>query len=134
MSKKMMVNGISLTLEQEKFCQNFVSEGEFFGNGVQSYISAYAIDLSKKNAYQTARAKASILLTKGNICKRITELIDESGLNDFNVDKQLLIAIQQCADFGSKVRAISEYNNLKSRIKNTEKEPVKVIVEIKQVP
>jgi hypothetical protein len=122
-----------LTLQQEQFCKLFVSE-DFFGNGTQAYIAAYGIDVSRKGAYDAARASSSELLTKANVNARITELVDSAGLNDHNVDKQLLIAIQQNAEFGSKVSAIREYNKLKARIKEDTKEPVTVVVEIKQVP
>lgn len=106
-----------LTLQQEAFCKNYVSE-EFFGNGTQAYINAYNIDLAKKGAYESARAKASENLTKPNICKRINDLLDEAGLNDQFVDKQLLFLINQHADFGAKVSAIKEYNKLKQRVES----------------
>ncbi len=122
-----------LTLQQEQFCQLFVSE-DFFGNGTQAYIEAYDVDVTKKGAYDVARACASENLAKPNINARITELIDSAGLNDHNVDKQLLVAIQQNAEFGSKVSAIREYNKLKARIKNDDSDPIRVVVEIKQVP
>ena len=122
-----------LTLQQEQFCKIFVS-ADFFGNGTQSYIEAYGIDTTRKGAYDCARASASELLTKVNINAKITELIDRAGLNDHNVDKQLLVAIQQNAEFGSKVSAIREYNKLKARIKNDDSDPIRVVVEIKQVP
>lgn len=104
-----------LNPRQEKFCQNFVSS-DFFGNGVQSYIDAYEPDMGKPNAYNTARAVSSTMLTNVNILARINELFEASGFNDAHIDKQLLIVINQNADFPSKVRAISEYNKLKSRI------------------
>ena len=106
----------NLNPEQELFCKTFASPSEFFGNGLQSYALAYKIDLSTKGNVNTAKANAYRLLTKAYITKRITGLIDESGLNDINVDKQLLIAVQQCADFSSKVAAIREYNKLRKRV------------------
>lgn len=105
-----------LKLRQEKFCQLFASDAEFFGNGVQSYIEAYNIDTSKKGAYAGARASASILLTKPNILARINELLESAVLNDEFVDKQLSFLISQNADFSSKIAAIREYNALKKRI------------------
>ena len=104
-----------LTLQQEEFCKNYVSQ-EFFGNGTQSYIDAYGIDVEKKGAYDVARAGAYENLSKPHICKRINELLDDAGLNDQFVDKQLLFLINQHADFGAKVSAIREYNKLKQRI------------------
>lgn len=104
-----------LTLPQEQFCKNFVS-ADFFGNGVQSYIDAYKPDQSKPNWYNRAKSNAAELLTKPDLLNRINELLDLSGFNDANVDKQLLVLIQQNADFNAKVAAIREYNKLKMRI------------------
>lgn len=122
---------MALTPRQEQFCQLFVSK-EFFGNGVQSYIEAYDINVSKKGAYDGARTDASRLLTKANICNRINELLDEAGLNDNFVDKQLLFMITQNADFSSKIAAIREYNKLKARItdriEDVTKEPKRLVL------
>lgn len=107
-----------LNPKQELFCKLYASDREFFGNGVQSYIEAYNIDLSQKGAYLSAKANANKLLTKDYILKRIDELFEAHGLNDTFVDKQLEKLIIQDADFKTKVSAIKEYNALKSRIKN----------------
>lgn len=104
-----------LTLQQEKFCQLYSSDREFFGNGVQSYIEAYDVDLSKKNAYNVAKNGAYENLTKPDILKRINELLELRGLNDSFVDKQLELVITQNAEFHAKVAAIKEYNKLKKR-------------------
>jgi hypothetical protein len=104
-----------LTAKQELFCQNFVS-AEFFGNGVQSYINAFKVDLKKPNAYNVAKTEASKLLTNPNLLTRINELLDTAGFNDSHVDKQLLLVITQNADFSSKVAGIREYNKLRGRI------------------
>jgi|ERR1700751_1527993 len=119
-----------LTPKQEEFCQNFVSK-DFFGNGVQSYIEAFNVDLSEKNAYNNAKAEASHLLTKPNLLARINELLEEGGFNDNHVDKQLLLVITQNADFASKVSAIREYNKLKGRI--TEKMSVESKISVFEV-
>lgn len=105
----------NLNERQKKFCRNFVTK-EFYGNGQESYIDAYNVDTSKPGAYNTAKACASRLLTDPDILKYIDHLLDEAGLNDQYVDKQLLLLITQNADFGSKARAISEYNKLRKRI------------------
>ncbi len=104
-----------LTAQQMEFCNLFVTK-EFFGNGVEAYIEAYEVDLTRKGAYDGARASASRLLTNANILKRINELLDGEGLNDQFVDKQLLLLLTQNADYSAKARAISEYNKLKQRI------------------
>lgn len=110
-----------LTPKQELFCQIYASDREFFGNGTQSYIEAYGVDITKKGAYLTARVEASKLLTKPNILKRIDEIFEESGLNDQYVDKQLAKLIIQDADFKTKLGAIKEYNALQQRIAERQK-------------
>lgn len=107
--------GKSLTLRQEEFCQLFVSE-DFFGNGTQTYLEVYDVDHTKPNWYKTAQAAASRLLSNVMVCARINELLEEGGLNDQHVDKQLLLLITQNADYTNKVGAIREYNKLKQRI------------------
>jgi phage terminase small subunit len=104
-----------LTLKQEKFCQNYVSR-EFYGNGVQSYINAYDVDISKKGAYKSAQVKASQYLSKDIINARINSLLDEAGLNDNHVDKRLLHWINQNNEGNVSIQAIKEYNKLKERI------------------
>jgi len=113
----MKIKKKKLNHRQERFCKLYATDKEFFCNGVQSYIEAYDIDVNKKGAYNGARANASEQLTKTNILERINELIEESGLNDAFVDKQLLKMINQDADFKVKVSAIKEYNVLQQRIK-----------------
>lgn len=106
-----------LSMRQKRFCELYVSQ-DFFGNGTQSYIEAYGIDLNKKNAYNTAKVSASENLAKPNIIAYINQLLEDGGLNDSHVDKQLLFVINQHADFPSKVAAIREYNKVRGRITN----------------
>jgi hypothetical protein len=107
---------LKLNPKQEKFCELYSGDEEFFGNGVQSYIEVYNPDTSKPNWYKTACSRASELLSNPKVFNRINELLEEKGLNDAFVDKQLLFVINQHADFKSKVAAIREYNQLKQRI------------------
>jgi len=107
-----------ITMKQEKFCRLYASDKEFFGNGVQSYIAAFNIDITKKGAYNVAGVNARNLLKNPKILAYINDILEvENGFNDVNVDKQLAFIIAQNADFGSKLGAIKEYNALKSRIK-----------------
>ena len=112
----------------EKFAHVFVSADEFYGNGVQSYIKAYGIDVMKKGAYDAARVSAHHLLTNPNILERIDELLEEGGLNDQFVDKQLKMLITQKAEMGVSIRAINEYNKLKKRIEKEQADTVVTIV------
>lgn len=105
-----------LNLKQEEFCRLYATEREFFGNGVESYMEVYDIDTSKPNWYKSACAAASRLLSNVKVSKRINELLEEQGLNDVFVDKQLKFLLTQHADFKSKLGAIKEYNKLKQRI------------------
>ena len=105
-----------LNLKQEKFCQLFTSpDSDFFGNGTQSYIEAYE-PKQVGNWYNSARADASRMLTRDNVCKRINELLETGGFNDENVDKQHMFLLNQFADLKSKLGAIKEYNALKQRV------------------
>lgn len=104
-----------MTPQQELFCNLYASK-EFFCSGVQAYMEAYGMDKSKKSSYNAARVNASKLLMKTNILRRIDSLIEDSGLNDSFVDKQLKKMVTQDADFNAKMAAIKEYNKLKSRI------------------
>jgi len=104
-----------LTLKQERFCVLYASDKEFFGNGVQSYIESYNPE-RKGTWYQSAMASSSRLLTNVKILVRINELFEARGLNDVFVDKQLELLLTQNADGKTKLGAIKEYNQLKSRI------------------
>lgn len=115
-------SGQKLTPQQELFCQLYASDREFFGNGVQSYIEAYGVDTSKPGWYNVAKSGACENLTKPYILERIDEIFQAHGLNDQFVDKQLEKLIVQDADFNTKMKAITEYNKLKSRI--TEKKDI----------
>jgi phage terminase small subunit len=111
-------------VNHELFCNLYATQTEFFGNGTQSYIEAYDVDLTKKGAYASARTMAYKLLTKVDILNRIDELLESAVLNNQFIDKQLAFLITQHADFSSKMKAISEYNKLKQRI--TEKKKVEI--------
>lgn len=115
MKKKKTGKDFGLSPKQSKFCELYATDREFFGNGTQSYIEAYN-PKRKGNWYMNAKAAASENLTKPNLLKYTNYLLEEEGLNDQNVDKQLLFIINQHADFKSKVAAIREYNKLKQRI------------------
>jgi hypothetical protein len=115
-SKKIIKN--KLTPQQELFCKLYATDREFFGNGVQSYIEAYDLDITNPKNYATAKTEASKFLSKPIIFNRISELLEsaENGLNNANLDKQLLFVAQQNTDLSSKMRAIEHANKLKKRI------------------
>lgn len=105
-----------LNERQELFCQYYATDREFFGNGVQTYIEVYEPDRHKKNWYKQACSSASEILSNPKVFNRINQLLEDGGLNDVNVDKQLQFLINQQSDFTNKIAAIREYNKLKSRI------------------
>lgn len=122
--------GKMITPPQEAFCQLFASDHELFGNGVQSYIEAFEIEVvakpnpksenyAKQKTYNACRFAAHNLLTKPNILRRINEIFEGRGLNDAFVDKQLEKIITQDAEFNPKIRGIQEYNKLKKRTVET---------------
>lgn len=106
----------NLNPQQERFCQLYATDVEFFGNGVETYIEVYDIDKSKGNWYKSACSSASRLLSNVKVCERINGLLEAGGLNDMFVDKQLGFLITQHSDFSNKLGAIREYNKLKQRI------------------
>lgn len=105
-----------LALRQEKFCQLYTTDREFFGNGVEAYLEVYDVDKTKKNWYKTACSAASRLLSNVKVYTRINELLKKDGFNNEHVDKQLLFLINQFSDFAAKGQAIREFNKLKKRI------------------
>lgn len=107
---------IKLNPKQELFCKLYATETEFFGNGVQSYIEAYEPDQTKPNWYKSACSSASRMLSNVKLVTRINEILEQTGLNDTFIDKQLSFLITQHADFTNKLGAIKEYNKLKQRI------------------
>lgn len=106
----------TLTKRQQKFCELYATNIEFFWNWVQAYLEVYDIDTSKPWWYKTACAGASRMLSNVKVCERINELLQEKWLNDEFVDKQLLFLITQNADLWVKIRSIAEYNSLRARI------------------
>lgn len=120
-----------INLRQEMFCQYYTSGSEFFGNGVQSYAAAYDREINSPAEFRAVSIAAGNLLKNEKIIARVNSLLDEAGLNDFHVDKQLLFLINQGADFNSKLGAIREYNKMRKRtserITHTFEKPVEKI-------
>ena len=112
-------------IKWEEFCNVYVSETEFFGNGVNSYVEVYKPE-KVGNWYKSAQGSASRLLSKAIIIDRINELLQIQGLNDMAVDKQLAFVIAQYSDLTNKVAAIKEYNKLKQRITDKSEAVIKL--------
>jgi len=115
-----------LNPNQKLFCELYAGGGEYFGNGVWSYILAYKIKLplisygqlneAQKKVYESAKVSAVQLLTNPTIKKRCNELLD-SLIKDEIVDRELARVILQNKELSAKVAAIREYNQVKGRIK-----------------
>lgn len=116
-----------LSLKREAFCRFYTSqEIELFGNGKNSYVLAYGLDLTVKGSEQTARANASRLLAIDSVMARVNELLEMGGFNDENVEKQHLFLLNQHANLPVKQKAVDSYYKLKGK-----NEPDKIVVETK---
>jgi len=126
--------------KEELFCRYYVQNEDTRLNGTWSYALAYGYDLeglpdndavysepdeegNKKLLIRSTRARAENvcavearrLLRKPQIDKRLTELFNEILVDDI-VDRELAKVIIQDHDKAPKVRAIQEYNKLRTRI------------------
>lgn len=117
-----------LSPQEEYFCELYVSDVEFYGNGTQSYIEAFDITVVKGKSrnetddnemtYEAVRVAAHKLLTNTNILNRIDELLEEGGFNDQQADKTLQFLMTQRADLRVALGAAEAYNKLKARIQD----------------
>ena len=114
MSKSQL--GGMLTVKQKRFAVLYISDREFFGNGVTSYAEAYGVDLSKRGAYSVCASGANENLNKPEILAYMNKLLDAAGLNNAFADKQLFFMMTQCVDLKTKLGAYKEYNALMARI------------------
>lgn len=116
----------SLSPAEERFCQLYVSDVEFYGNGTQSYIEAFEVEIIKGNprkdskrnqkTIEAVREAAKTLLMNTYILNRIDELLEEGGFNDQQADKTLQFLMTQRSDLRVALGAAEAYNKLKARI------------------
>lgn len=106
---------VSISNEQEKFCQLFARDEKLAGRPYECFMKVYGHDLEPHQTPEFVRKEAKALLTNDNIIQRINSLLEEDGFNDQNVDKQHLFLINQHADFSTKMKGIEHYNKLKKR-------------------
>lgn len=106
---------VSISNEQEKFCQLFSRDPKFAGKPFDCYMKVYGHDLEPHQTPEFVRKQAKELLLNDNIIQRINALLEEDGFNDQNVDKQHLFLINQHADLNVKMKGIEHYNKLKKR-------------------
>lgn len=118
------VNKDGLNFQQERFCELYVSGGRFFRNATRSYIEAYGIKIGhdRKNGevtYESCRSSSSTLMSKPNILRRIEQILDDQGLTEEFVNRQLAFLIMQNANLPVKLAAIKEYDRSRGRIPGT---------------
>lgn len=113
-------SGLKLTVNEEMFCRAMVDlDGECAGQPKRAYAMAYNPTDPKAAWVSTEAGK---LMKKDNVKKRIDELIEQLGFNNSNVDFEHLKVIKQDRDLSNKMKAISEYNRLKGRGKQSGQE------------
>lgn len=136
---------LKLTVKEELFCQYLVVNAETRGNQAMSYAHAYGKIEELENAskddavyddveddvtgkrtrvkiqessytrlYNLCAVNGGRLVRKAHIQRRKYELLN-ALLRDDVVDGELAKVILQDADYNPKVRAITEYNSLRSR-------------------
>jgi hypothetical protein len=113
-----------LNINQRLFCQYYAGGGEWFGNGVWSYVFAFELKVpfreykcmseEQKADYDSACVMASALLRNVKIKNYINKLLDEL-IKDEIVDRELAKVVMQDKELGPKVQAVREYNRVKGR-------------------
>jgi len=105
-----------LPIQEERFCQLYISDSEHFGDGIKSYCKAFNYLITSREQYVYVRDRVRRLLNKKQILTRMDKMMSITGFNDVVADKELLFTLQQKVDFKAKIAAIREYNMLKKRI------------------
>lgn len=114
---------ITLTPQQEQFCINYTTKGEFYSNATKSYANAYDYDLPKREDgsidthskdYNTCNVCATKLIQSASIQERIRAIYLEM-LNDSAVDARLSEILHK-GDPANSIQAIKIHNDLKQRI------------------
>lgn len=106
---------VSISNEQEKFCQLYSRDPKLAGRPYECFMKVYGQDLEPHQTPEFVRKQAKELLTNDSIIQRINALLEEDGFNDANVDKQHLFLINQHGDLSTKMKGIEHYNKLKKR-------------------
>lgn len=98
-----------LTPLQKKWADAYIGKA-MFSRTDASFLAGYIC----KNR-NTAGAIGGENLQKPTIRAYIDKKLDDAGYNDTVVDRELLLAIRQTDQWGAKVSAIREYNDIKGR-------------------
>lgn len=106
---------IELTERQKLFCILYTTDKACFGNAAASYAEAYGLNDSQRK--KMGRQCGYKLLTNTYV-KDFTDKFLKLGFTDDAVDNELAKIIHQNKQLQPKIQAISEYNKLRSRIKD----------------
>jgi len=99
----------SLTPLQKRWADAYVGDA-YLDLADASYLAGYVL----KNR-DTARSIGSENLRKPPVRSYIDKKLDDAGYNDTVADLELLAAIKQRLQWGAKVSAIREYNEVRGR-------------------
>jgi len=109
-------SGLKLTLMQECFARAFADiNSEYFNDALGAYRSVSTSQMSDA----CARVEAYRLKNHPVVSKRIAEIFEQAGFNDFSVDVEHHKLIKQDKDLSTKLGAIKEYNRVKGRGKES---------------
>lgn len=110
---------VSISNEQEKFCQLYARDPKLSGKPYECFLKVYKNQLEPHQTPEFVKRQAKELLTNDSIIQRVNQLLEEDGFSDTNVDKQHLFLINQYADLSTKMKGIEHYNKLKKRTNDT---------------
>jgi len=106
---------VSISNEQEKFCQLFARDPKLSGKPFECFMKVYKDDLEPHQTPEFVRRQAKELVVEDKITQRISQLLEEDGFVAPNVDKQHLFLINQFGDLSNKMKAIEHFNKLTKR-------------------
>jgi phage terminase small subunit len=117
-----------LNLEQMRFVEFYTALGsDTYGNATQSYLKAYNC------SYVTAKSNSAQIIKKPHIIEAINMQLEIQGLNDVTVDRELFSTILQNKDLSSKMAGIREYNKLRKRVVDSQKQPLMIGLSLTQI-
>lgn len=106
---------VHISTEMEKFANLYATDYSLAGDPYACYLECYELEPHEEGKPNLVKAKAQELLRHPGVSARINQLLQESGFNDQNVDKQHLFILNQFADLNVKMKGIEHYNKLKKR-------------------
>lgn len=109
-------SGLRLTVMQEAFARAIADiNSSTFNDAVASYEAV--ANIKKHGAW--VKVSAYKMKSHPTVMKRMAEILEETGFNDFQVDVEHHKLITQDKEYSSKLGAIKEYNRMKGRGKES---------------